>query len=82
MPDLPVGLNSGLCVYLYFYIRVHLTENERQCVLVERTPALELFVSVPSVTLPLSSCITFEDILNVPILILLICETRKILLYP
>ena len=50
VPDLPVGLNSGLCVYLYFYIRVHLTENERQCVLVERTPALELFVSVPSVT--------------------------------
>ena len=50
MPDLPVGLSSGLCIYLYFYIRVHLTENERQCVLVERTPALELFVSVPSMT--------------------------------
>ena len=80
MPDLPVELNSGLHIYLHFYILVHLTENERECVLVERTPTLELFVSVPSMTVPLSSCITFEDVLHVPILILLICKTRIILL--
>ena len=51
VPDLPVGLNSGLCVYLYFYIRVHLTENERQCVLV-----LLSFPSVcPGCSLPLET---------------------------